>query len=95
MSFFKKRLRFKLRLMKLKGCVFLLNILREYSNIMFPLRGRSGSIKMRKHANKGEGGYVNANFNTEKGGGSGSYACANVHTYFFIKFSFLFLSYLQ
>ena len=74
--------------MKLKGCVSLLNILQEYSNITFAVRGRSGSIKMLTHANRGGGGYVNANVNTEKGGELRSYVNANVHTDFFIKFSF-------
>ena len=64
--------------MKLNGFVSLLNILREYSNITFALRGRSGSIKMRTHANteervmsmrtltynRGKGSYVGANVDT-------------------------------
>ena len=39
---------------EIKSRVSLLNILQEYSNITFVLRG-SGSIKMRTHANRGEG----------------------------------------
>ena len=76
-SFFTKRLRFTLHLMKLKGFVSLLNILREYSNITFALSGRSGSIKMRTHANREE--RVMSMLTLTHNKGEGSYVGANVH----------------
>ena len=64
--------------MKLKGFVSLLNILREYSNITFALRGRSGSIKMRTHANREE--RVMSMRTLTHNRREGSYVGANVHT---------------
>ena len=64
--------------MKLKGFVSLLNILPEYSNIMFTLRGRSGSIKMRTNANREE--RVMSMRTLTHNRGEGSYVGANVHT---------------
>ena len=51
-------------LMKLKGCMSLLNILWGYSIITFALKGRRGSIKMQMHVNSGEGSYVSVNIHT-------------------------------
>ena len=63
-----------LHLMKLKGCVPLLNILWGYLIVTFAL----GEKKCERNANRGEGVMLLQTFTHNSG--EGSYVSANVHT---------------